>query len=383
MAGQPIAPRFAGLPQFEKCLVGGRMTPDGFDLNGDLIVDEPNDAFTVAAIQSALKALHYPILVTFVYDDATATLVKQFKEDQNLAIPAGMVAHDGVTGPGTSKRLNEIFTPQPVPASPPIPPPPPPALQDWVELISFRPPVPMQLGLNGRFQIAGFPTRVIHSIEDAYGPVNLDYFPIRIEALPLKGGVSMTADELLEEIRRNINNFVDGAPQGCQFSPYDAAIDGPAWAPLFLPTGFPGAVMSIDMWVGLPGPLAPLGNLEDGSVVLSEITHNHWTFSTLWTPDDRSHPVSGNRRFGYEILSAGEYMFYTRGADRTTTALDNQISTTVFGAAEHLWRSFQRRVAAFVNANGGIAHIEPADSHRYHWGPAIQELHHPVVEWAQ
>lgn len=116
---------------------------------------------------------------------------------------------------------------------------------------------------------------------------------------------------------------------------------------------------------------------------MSEITHNHWTFSTLWTPDDRSHPVSGNRRFGYEILSAGEYMFYTRGADRTTTALDNQISTTVFGAAEHLWRSFQRRVAAFVNANGGIAHIEPADSHRYHWGPAIQELHHPVVEWAQ
>lgn len=358
------------------------MTPDGFDSNGNLSVDEPNDSFTVAAIQSALKALQYPILITFVYDDATASIVKSFKEDQHLAIPAGMIEHDGVTGPGTSKRLNEIFTPQPVPAAPPVPPPPPPALQDWAELISFRPPVPIQLGLNSRFQVAGLPANVVHAIEDARGPINLDYFPVRIEALPLKGGVGMTADELLEEIRRNINNFVAGYPQGCQFNPYDVAIDGPVWAPPFFPTGMPGAVISIDMWVGLPGPLAPLGNLEDGSVVLAEITHDHWTFSTVWTPDDGNHPVSGNRRFGYEIRHAGEFVFYTRGADRTTTLADSQLSTTVFGAAEHLWRSFQARLAAFVNANGGIAHIEPADSHRYHWGPALQQLHRPIVDWA-
>jgi hypothetical protein len=77
MAGEPIAPRFAGLRQFEKCLAGGRMTPNGFDSNGDLSVDEANDVFTVAAIQSALKALQYPMLITFVYDNATASIVTQ------------------------------------------------------------------------------------------------------------------------------------------------------------------------------------------------------------------------------------------------------------------------------------------------------------------
>jgi hypothetical protein len=46
----------------------------------------------------------------------------------------------------------------------------------------------------------------------------------------------------------------------------------------------PGAVVSIDMF-------SSGVNVDDGAVVLSEITSDHWIFSTLWTPDDGDHPV--------------------------------------------------------------------------------------------
>ena len=375
-----VAPRFAGIFQFEQCLGGARMTTNGFDSDGNLVVDTPNDPIAVGAIQGALKDLGYPILVTSVYDDATAAIIRQFKIDQKLPVPPGMAAHDGVTGPGTSGRLNALFTPIPTPFPSPVPVPPRPALQEWAELISFRPPVPMQLGLNARFQVFGVPARVIHAIESAVGPINLDYYPVRVEALPTNGSATMTAAELLETIRRNINMFVDGSPNGCNFDPYDPAIDTPAWLPPFLSTGLPGAVISIDMFQQVAGLAV---NVDDGSVVAAEISTDHWIFSTLWTPNDGGHPVSGNRRFGFEPRNAGEFIFYTRGADRTTTTVDNALAATVFGAAHRLWLSFQRRVAAFVNNNGGRAHIEDAISNRYDWGTVQASYHHPTVSWAK
>ena len=111
-----IAPRFAGIAQFEQCVNGARMTPDGFDANGDRGVDAPNDPIAVGAIQAALRDLGYPLLVTSVYDPATDKIVRKFKNHQQLALPAGMSEHDGVTGPGTSGRLNALFTPAPITA---------------------------------------------------------------------------------------------------------------------------------------------------------------------------------------------------------------------------------------------------------------------------
>ena len=184
----------------------------------------------------------------------------------------------------------------------------------------------------------------------------------------------MTAEQLLEFVRRNINNFVDGSPNGCNFQPYDPNIDTAGWLPLFLPTAFPGTAVSIDMF-------SSGVNVDDGSVVLSEIASDHWIFSTLWTPDDGGHPVSGNRQFGFEPASAGEFVFFTRGADRTTSVLDSTMEATVFGAAHQLWLSFQRRFAAFVNGNGGLATVEPAISNRYDWPTVQATYHHPVVPW--
>lgn len=123
-----IALRFTGLPQFALCLEGARMTPDGFDANGDLAIDSANDADTVTAIQVAFRELGYPVEITGLYDAATAASVQQFKVDEHLAVPPGLAQHDGVLGRGTSTRLNEIFLardPEPDPDPDPDPDPPP------------------------------------------------------------------------------------------------------------------------------------------------------------------------------------------------------------------------------------------------------------------
>ncbi|MDG4798155.1 peptidoglycan-binding domain-containing protein [Micromonospora sp. WMMD1082] len=370
-----IAPRFAGIDQFERCVAGARMTPDGFDKNGDLTVDGPNDPDAVGAIQRALRDLGYPVDVTLAYDDATAAAVRKFKIDQRLAVPAGMTQHDGVVGPGTSGRLNALFTPAPTVVPPPTPVPASPALQAWERLISFRPAGPMQAALNARFGLFSA-SRVVHAIEDAKGPVNLDFYPVRVSAMPTEGGSTMTAEKLLEFVRRNFNNFVDGPPNGCVFQPYEPLVDTAAWLPPLLPTAFPGAVLSIDMF-------SSGVNVDDGAVVAAEVAADHWVFSTLWTPDDGGHPVSGNREFGYTAASAGEFVFYARGADRTTAALDSAMSTTVFGAAHQLWLSFQRRLAAFVNGNGGLATIESPTSDRYDWPTVRSAHHHPTTAWVR
>jgi hypothetical protein len=89
---------------------GARMTVSGFDVNGDLVVDGPNDPAAVSAIQVALRDLGYPVTVSGAYGNETAEQVRQFKIDKHLTVPAGMLTHDGVTGPGTTARLNDLFT---------------------------------------------------------------------------------------------------------------------------------------------------------------------------------------------------------------------------------------------------------------------------------
>lgn len=103
------AARFQGLAPFGLCLDGARLTPAGFDADGDLTVDEPNDFATVFAVQQALFDLGFPIGVDGDYGGGTAEIVRQFKIQQGLPIPPGLMAHDGVTGPGTAQRLDEIF----------------------------------------------------------------------------------------------------------------------------------------------------------------------------------------------------------------------------------------------------------------------------------
>ncbi len=238
------------------------------------------------------------------------------------------------------------------------------AATEWEPLISLRPPTSIQAAVNAR----GVNWHV-HRIEDANGDINLDYYPISVAALPTIGGRTLTADELLSRIRLDINHFVD--TRLAEFSPYDAG-EASMWT-----SGSPlGAVVHIEMkafggWI----------NPDDGSVVVSDFAPDHWTFSTIWTVMDMAHPVSGNRQFGYTASEGGGYVFYARGADRTTGLLDLAAMSVVYSSAHNLWLSFQSAVEAFVNANGGSATVGSATSIRTPWPPIKADYHHPTVAW--
>jgi GH24 family phage-related lysozyme (muramidase)/uncharacterized protein YycO len=238
------------------------------------------------------------------------------------------------------------------------------AATEWESLISFRPPASIQAAVKGKGA-----NWHVHRLEDAYGDINLDYYPVSVSRLPAIGGRTVSAGELLSYIRLNINSFVDS--RMAEFSPYDSG-EAKVWsssAPL-------GSVVHIDM-KAFGGWLNP----DDGSVVVSESAPDHWIFSTIWTVMDMAHPVSGNRQFGYAAEQSGGYVFYTRGADRTTGLLDLAAMSVVYSSAHNLWLSFQSRLEAFINGNSGSASAGSATSIRTPW-PEIQATsHHPSVGW--
>ena len=235
---------------------------------------------------------------------------------------------------------------------------------EWEPLISFRPPVAIQRSVKSK----GIGWH-IHRLEDAYGDINLDYYPVSITAMPVVGGRTLSAAEFLSHIRLNINMFVD--TRISEFAPYDAR-EAAVWTSV----SPGGAVVHIEMRAA-----GGWANPDDGSVVVAETATDHWTFSTIWTVMDMAHPVSGNRQFGFSPGDGGGYVFYTRGADRTTGVLDVAAMSLVYSAAHNLWLSFQQAVAGFVNSNGGSASIGTATSIRTPW-PAIKAAHHhPSVTW--
>lgn len=244
-------------------------------------------------------------------------------------------------------------------------------LDAWQDLISFRAPQALQTGINARFGTFLTSGRVIHRIEDAHGPISLDHYSVRVEQMP----TDMDAPALLEHVRRNLNLFINSFPSGAVFEPYNDHPDGDLWAPLFLTTGFVGAVLSIKI-ITAPGIV-----VDRGSVLLADIAADHWTMSTMFTPQDFNHPVSGNRQWGFVPGPGGTANFYTRGADRCTTAIDDLAAEIVFGGADLLWRSLQQKFAAFVNANGGRATVIPPVAARYDWPQVQARYSHPTEPW--
>jgi hypothetical protein len=218
----------------------------------------------------------------------------------------------------------------------------------WLDLITYVPPASAITGLTSR-------NIRVQSIFDAMGELNTDFYAVKIPKLPSKGGVLMTAESLLEDIRLRFNEFVDTSYS--EFTPLD-----PVDAPIWLSASPLGAVIKID----IKGP-------DNAAVVVAEMDARHWRFCTVETPllKTGSHPVSGTREFGMRSGPEGLF-FYTKGADRPTEILETIFSdVATFPGADKLWRSLQDKVATFVNANGGQAQIVTPYSKRNPWGAVV------------
>lgn len=199
--------------------------------------------------------------------------------------------------------------------------------------------------------------------------VNCDYFPLRITLLPFKNGISgarFTHTELLEYFRLNINSFITPSV-GVNFSPYNFnGIND------FIKFNQPssqadGALVHINM-TPLDGTIIQSGHISSISTTAGLANSLSFTFSTVWSPLDGYHPVSGNRRFGIyrSPTNPSEFTFYTMGVDRISTDLFNfgdwlnqniLQSSSGFENADELWTDMQTNMMNFVNSKRGSASL--------------------------
>ncbi|GGH65813.1 hypothetical protein GCM10011379_19360 [Filimonas zeae] len=184
---------------------------------------------------------------------------------------------------------------------------------------------------------------------------NSDMFPIKITTMPEINKVTATNETLLEYFRLHINDFIQ-RPSIVNFSPYvhNGVDDTQLWNAPY--ENSIGALVHINM---------PL----DGTVIESSYTspstatqHYQFTFTTMKTPLDGGHPVSGNRRFGTWSDGSGSSYFYIGGMDKYTTnaialasGIKGLFSTTGYQDADKLWRGIIDNFAQFINDNKGVA----------------------------
>lgn len=200
------------------------------------------------------------------------------------------------------------------------------------------------------------------------GTINMDYYVVTVSRLP----AGHTPAGMLNYIRTHINQFVD--PSKSSFTPYPNQ---------------PGGGDNVARWSGDGDPRTrdnPTGSFvsiniphDPGTVAVIDSGPDRWTFAAVQSPQDKPHPVSGNREFGFTQNDDGSVTFYTRGVDRITTALVDTVNSgarrvfggegPVFNGGDELWTSFQDRLASRLNAIEGsrIATVEEPVFVRPNW----------------
>jgi hypothetical protein len=191
----------------------------------------------------------------------------------------------------------------------------------------------------------------IQNLSQAFGTVvNSDFFPIDISSLP----PGMTMASITEYFRLNITSFTSGI---ATFSPYsDQYVND---TQLF---NLPGS-QSV-------GALVHINMANNGTVVESDYQSNSngtsFKFSTMTSPLDNVHPVSGNREFGVypDPNNPGHYTFYTMGVDRTSDWMFGFVNWigngAVFSGADALWTQMQTNMINYINSQGGHAGYYPS-----------------------
>ncbi|MCX2745696.1 hypothetical protein OO013_17570 [Mangrovivirga sp. M17] len=195
-------------------------------------------------------------------------------------------------------------------------------------------------------------------IENADGAVvNMDYFPVRIDKLPKnpQTGNTFTPQGFFEYIRKNFADICYS--ENSSFGPYNET-EMTKWES----SDYLGAVMRFDIIIREPFFNSIQIGQQDGSVLCTDQQNQSWIFSTVYTNQDHSHPVSGNREFGLITNSDGSYTFYTSGVDRIAEWTDDWIeeipnTISAFEGGEELWGTLQTNLDNWINSpeNGGVS----------------------------
>lgn len=246
--------------------------------------------------------------------------------------------------------------------------------KEWKNLMGFRP----GSGVSSKIQRLNLTLPSGWDVQDisrADGNiVNMDYFPVRIDRMPKVNEKEMSPLAFFEHVRKNLDDFID-PNTGVKFRPIDTVRVGDKLkgeTELWNSNNPYLAVLSIK--IPLMGPY-----FNDGSVICSNYDayegygseESEWIFTTLQSPVDGSHPVSGNREFGYVKNSDGSYTFYTRAVDRVKLDWITDAGSLLFGiafsASDRLWSSFQKGIEDFVKTHSGEARAESSKNVRPDW----------------
>jgi N-acetyl-anhydromuramyl-L-alanine amidase AmpD len=229
-------------------------------------------------------------------------------------------------------------------------------LEDRQKARKYGPPFralfqwPVPTSVVGAMEARGFK---VQTIDAAVGDLNLDRYPVAITRFP----EDWDAPRLLQYFIRNINQFVD--TRLVEFIPYDESD-----AQRLASSNPVGTVFKLD----LLGP-------DNAAIVVSAAEPKFYIVTTINTPWSGDHPVSGHRQFGYIAEEDGTTTFYTRGADRATLGFPGTESLIFYGGKK-VWESFQSKLAAFINDNGGMAQIISPFSERFNATAMREEFGH-------
>lgn len=218
-------------------------------------------------------------------------------------------------------------------------------IDHFYSIAIYRPPLSVMNRLQELDQQTGTEDFFTQNIQNAAGTViNCDYFPVQISKLPTFNGQQTTPAALMNYFRLNIDQFINTSD--ADFSPYNSGTinDGFLWNssnPL-------GALVHIS----IPG--------NSGTVVVSNYNTTSFTVTTIHSPFDHYHPVSGNREWSINTNTNGTYTFYTSAVDRITdefTNVVNELTNIPFNVADDLWESLQSGMVNFINSHGGSATV--------------------------
>jgi hypothetical protein len=297
--------------------------------------------------------------------------------DQGVAIPQSVV--------GSLDSLPAMALLHPQPAFPA----PTQDLSLWKDLINFLPSVSVMQAIQQR----SVQLQPINSAGDG-SPVTLDYYPVQIKSLPS----GYTIDNLFDDIRRDLTTDVNSSIGSFRyFSFIDAARNTP-------PKYSTAADEDETLWLGanpedtlfsifiplITGLLSSVSPTTDGTVVCSYSDTSSWIFSTCSSYIDGTHPVAGNREFGYWDDPDLGLVIYSRGADRPFlpmwinligTALaplqplpDDLlplIFTIAFKGATAFWTNFQQQIVKTSVSKGCSAEATNPVVGHYDWDSVL------------
>ena len=274
----------------------------------------------------------------------------------------------------------------------------------WGDLILHQVPMPIKQALNKRGLVVQDFFFAEEDIELFSSPINLDNFEVLIEKMPVNAvGSEISIDVLFKELRvkfdtvlKNTNLLDENPFSGAflQLQAEDGLFDGITSIGFFLSKllkTFSHADFGAHDAIDLPvwesdNPLGAVMRFDtfadDMGVVASKFSNDNWIFSTI--KDNLrlplvggslgDHPVSGNRQFGFFKNPDNKFVFFTKGADRSTGKVETSLMLLTFFAGEIMWLSFQLGIKKLVESKGGKANILRPFSKRFEFGKVLKHF---------